>query len=675
MMVLKRFSFTPSWILSRKVSSFQRFFEMGREESASPFLDSQAKRISRHMALKSSSASAVFLLVAWVLRFFFSDPVWIIPLCFVYLLSGTPSLIAAVEDLLLRRDVNIDVLTTAAAFGALAIGSPMEGGLLLVLFTLSVALEEVVTLKAKTTLCAIHEIAPAQASIVGEGGFLIERAVEDVNIGETIAVRFGEIVPLDGVVFKGQALISMAHLTGESVPIPVGIGETVSSGARVLDGSIELKVAVTSHDSTVSKLISLITRAHSSKPRLSMAFERYGRAYALTVILTTLFLLFFFPLVLHFPLYGPNGGIVRAMSFLITASPCALILAVPITYLSSLGAAARRGAILKGSMILDRLISCRLVAFDKTGTLTEGKLSVERIIPLTSGVSFGRETVLALAASLERHAVHPIGRAIVDDFSILQQPFFDTRRVQVLPGEGVVGTVVYQGREISLFIGGLGSGFRRVGERGEREKRIAAEEQAKGHAVAMLVIDGREMVLFVLSDSIRPESGEAIRAIKALGRRVILLTGDHAQSAQRVGASLGIDEIFSSLTPERKVELVGELSQKQGVCMVGDGINDAPALSRAAVGISMGQLSSASAREASDIVLLNNSLDTIAWLFEKSSKTRRVVIQNLILAFSAIFLGTITSLQGALPLWAAVAIHEGSTLVVGLNALRLLALR
>ncbi len=668
------FRFTPSWILSRRVSSFQRFFELGQEESASPFLDARAKRISRNIALKSAVASAILLGMSWFFRFYIAEPFWPIPLSFVYLLAGTPFLIAAVDDVLVRHDVNIDVLNTSAAFGALAIGSPMEGALLLVLFTLAASLEDLVTLKAKSTLCAINEIAPTKAYVVESGGQLLERAVDDVKVGETIAVRAGEVVPLDGVVRKGQASVSMAHMTGESRPLFVGVSQAIASGARILDGSIEVEVQVTGHDSTVTKLIGLITRAHSSKPKLSQTFDRYGRIYAMCVIGITFFLMVFFPLVLNIPFYGDEGGVVRAISFLITASPCALILAVPITYLSALGASARKGAILKGSMILDRVRVCGAVAFDKTGTLTEGRLEVEKVLALTGGSTMSDEKVLSYAASVERHAVHPVARAIVDAFSLKQLPLLDVDHVQVIPGEGVLGTIHDDGKEISIFIGGMEGALRRLGEGDEEARRLAGAEQADGKVVAAVVIQNRELFLFVLSDTIRIGSADVVNELKGLGKQVVMLTGDHAESAQRIGASLGIDEVCSALLPEQKVEFVAALSRERGVLMVGDGINDAPALSRATVGVSMGQLSSAAAREASDVVLLNNDLAVIPWLFGKSVQTHRIVIQNLVIAFAAILIGTTTSLQGILPLWVAVTIHEGSTLIVGMNALRLLTL-
>ena len=243
------------------------------------------------------------------------------------------------------------------------------------------------------------------------------------------------------------------------------------------------------------------------------------------------------------------------------------------------------------------------------------------------------------------------------------------------PGEGVFGTVVCDGKETHAFIGGVESAFRRAALSGKEELAAAAEAQAQGKVVAALSIENHGVYLFVLTDTIRPQSHRAVHDLHALGKHVVMLTGDHEESANRIGRSLAIDEVCADLVPERKVEIVAALSQDKGVLMVGDGINDAPALGRATVGVSMGQLSSAAARDASDVVLLNNDLDLIGWLFGKASHTRRVVIQNLVLAFGAILLGTVSSLVVGIPLWMAVTIHEGSTLIVGLNALRLTSIK
>ena len=649
-------AFTPSWILSRRVTSFQKFFELGKEESASPFLDSRGKRISRNLFLKASITSACLLFVSFLLKLLYVEPYFVFPLAFVYLLSGTPALIASAEDIFSRRTINIDTLTTLAAFCALGIGSPIEGALLLVLFALAGAIEDVVTLRAKGALSDINELAPTKAYVVEEGGELIERAVHDVHVGETLAIRSGEIVPLDGVVRSGEASVSFAHLTGESKPIHVSPGKTLSSGTRVTDGYIAIEVTCTSHDSTVTKLIHLITRAHASKPKIAKVFDSFGRIYSLSVIGLSFLIALILPL-FGIPFLNGSGSLLRAVNFLITASPCALILAVPISYLSSLGSAVTRGAVLKGSTVLDGLLSCTTIAFDKTGTLSKGKLALTKITPLTPSSTKDTDEVLKLGASLERYAVHPIASAIVETYAQKKEPFLECTEVKVIPGKGV--EALLQGKR--LFLGGSTI---------TEYQHTVEEAKLQGCSVAILQIDENEAYLFSLQDEVRKESSSVITTLRNQGRSVIMLTGDHAATAKAY--SLPLNEIYADLSPEDKLNLVTSISQKEGLLMVGDGINDAPALARATVSASMGELSSATAREASDIILLHNDLTALPWLFIKARTTRTIITQNLTLALTSILIGTTTSIIGALPLWLAVIIHEGSTLLVGLNALRLL---
>lgn len=638
---------------------------MGKEESCSPFLNIQAKKISKNLPLKTAILAALFLVIALCLSWVPDSPLWILPISLVYLLVGTPALIAATEDLF-RVQVNIDVLTTLAAFGALLIGGPLEGGLLLVLFALSGALGDLVTLRAKSTLSAIHELMPEKAYVVEQDGQYVERAIKDVSVGTLIIVRAGELVPLDGSIVKGTSSVSTAHLTGESVPITVKDGDTIISGTRVLDGALEVKVACTSYNSTVAKLVRLITEAHSAKPQIARTFERFGRLYALTVIAVTVLLSLVLPFVFNMSFLGGDGSLFRAMTFMITASPCALVLAVPITYLSALGAAAREGAILKGSSVFDGLVQCSLVAFDKTGTLTEGVLSLDEVVPLSEKRRSSPE-IIGIAAALEHCAVHPTAHAIVKAFSQFQAPQLEATEVRVIAGVGVEGIVA----GVRVFIGKPDEAFSRLDiDIGKATKQVDSA-RSRGCATAVLSIGRDEAYLCTFFDSIRSDSKETISGLKNRGKRVLMLTGDGKKPANDVGNALGIDEVYAELTPEAKLDFVTHLSEK-GLIMVGDGINDAPSLARATVGVSMGQLSSASAREASDVVLLHNALPVLVWLMEKAAKTQRIMTQNLTVATLAILVGTAASALALLPLWLAVSVHEGSTLIVGLNALRLL---
>lgn len=644
------------------------FFEMGLEESASPFLTPLARRISKNFQLKASILSSVLLAISYALSMraeFFS--LSIILLATVYFIVGVPALINAVEDIVLRKDCNIDVLMTLAAFGAIFMGSGFEGALLLVLFALSGAIEDSVSLKAKNALIELHKIVPVKAYLL-EDGELHERAIQDVAIDALVLVRAGEVVPLDGIVVDGASMVSLVHLTGESVPVRKIAGDVVPSGARVIDGSLTVKVTHVSQDSTVSRIVQLITEAQGTKPVLEQWFDKFSRRYALTIISLFAFFAVSFPVLFGMDFLGKEGSIYRSLAFLITASPCALILAVPIAYLSALGACARRGIVLKGGRVLDALEMSRVVAFDKTGTLTLGELTLDDIAGPFEQVSLTKNEVLALAAALERNAVHPIAKAIVktsqDKGLILQQ----VQDVQVIPGYGVEGVIANK----HVYIGDSIRASSKLSQEASQDLLARAKAvQKEGNIVACMVIENAAFLL-VFSDKARPGIKRMLDALKHSGRKLVMLTGDHFDSAQIIAQQVGLDTFEADLKPEDKLARIAQLSELEGLAMVGDGINDAPALARATVGICMGQVGSATARGAADVILLHDNIELLDWLFSKAAQTRTIVKQNLFIAIVAILCGTIPALAGFLPLWLAVIVHEGGTVLVGLNAIRLL---
>jgi heavy metal translocating P-type ATPase len=640
---------------------FRTFFEMGLEESASPFFTPRARRLARHLTMKASILSLLLLALSWLLQ---PSPLAEILLISVYLIAGTPSLITSIEDVFFHKDVNIDVLMTIAAFSAYFLHAGFEGALLLVLFSLAGAIERLVTLQAKNALSLIHNLAPTKAYIIGTDGHLKERAVLDVKVGETVFVRSGEMVPLDGIVREGSSSMSFAHLTGESRPLYKKMGDEVPAGARALEGSLSVEVLRTSADSTLARIIRLITLAQEARPNLERWFDRFGRRYALSIIGISFACALAFHFQLGLPLLGTEGAIYRALAFLITASPCALILAVPIAYLSALGAAARKGIVLKGGVVLDALTGCQIVAFDKTGTLTLGALSYDMLERQEEDAHLSDGVLLQVAASLEKNAFHPISEAICEAAKRL--PFLPIENIQVIPGKGVSGVVTIDGRKRHASIGAVAD----VALSEHFRDRVAAR-QKEGKIVALLSIDDKNFILS-FQDKPRPDVGHMIQRLLASGLRVIMLTGDHLENAARIAAQLGISEYYADLKPEDKLEKISTLSAKHGLAMCGDGINDAPALARATVGIAMGKVSSATARDAADCILLHDTIETLDWLFAKAHLTKKVVRQNVCIALSAICFASLPALYGVVPLWLAVVLHEGGTVLVGLNAIRLL---
>lgn len=643
---------------------FDEFFASGKEESISPFLTPSSRKWSKYLSLKTAFISGMLLLSAFIFSFFnpaFSN----LCLLFVYFFSGTPALIGALGDIK-NLEINIDVLMTLAALLSVLIGSGMEGALLLVLFELSGAMETLVTEKTKNALVSLHQIAPRFAYVIAEDGTIYEKSVKDIPLKTILLIKAGEIVPLDSVVIKGSSFVNLSHLTGESRPVSKKKGDEVQAGAYNLDGSITVKVTRTSSDSTLNRIIELITQAQEAKPRLQSFLDRFGKWYAMSII--SLFLIFAItlPWIFSIPYLGAEGGIYRALSFLIAASPCALIIATPTAYLSAISSCARKGILLKGGVILDALTLCHAVAFDKTGTLTTGNLhctKLEIIYPKQSIYSL--EEGLQAAYGLEISSVHPIADAIISYAKEKQIKPLEILDFVSIPGSGLQGFVFLQKRKIPVYIGNLTFILPYL------PKTFFPKIFQKGTLNSYLLLENT-LFLFHFTDTLRTQSKPLIDRLKNQNLHPIMLTGDKLEIAKDIAQQTGISTIYADLKPEDKLAKVAELSTKQGLIMVGDGINDAPALTRATVGISMGTIGSATAIEASDIVFLNDDLSLLDWMIQKAHRTIAIVKQNVTLALAVILLVTLPALLGLVPLWLAVIFHEGGTVLVGLNSLRLL---
>lgn len=635
---------------------FDEFFTSGLEESISPFLKKSSRKWAHNLSLKSSLLAGFFLLTAFISSFYILDLSHIC-LLLVYFLAGTPALLNTIEDIK-NLEINIDVLMTLAAFLSFLIGSQMEGGLLLVLFAFSGAMEESVSKKAKGALINLNHLSPTVGVVIGEGGTLFQKSVREIAVGTSLLVRAGEIVPLDGIVSEGSSFVNLVHLTGESVPVSKTKGDEVQAGSRNLDGTLTINVTKTSAESTLSKIIKLIHEAQGMKPKLQRFLDKFGKRYAITII--SLFFLFALtlPWVFSIPFLGIEGSVYRALTFLIAASPCALIIATPTAYLSAISACARKGILLKGGVTLDAFAGCRTIAFDKTGTLTTGKLTCTGVESIGK-VDYGEGVALGVAAALERHVTHPMAEAICSFAEQKAAAPLPLSSFQSVPGFGLQGIATIEGKEVAVKIGN--EAF--ISPNSPLEKR--------GEMVSFLKIDD-SLYGFRFSDTLRPQVKEILSSLKEKGVELAMLTGDHKMSAEAVAHKVGIDQVYADLRPEHKLEIISKLSAEKHLAMVGDGINDAPALMRASVGISMGEIGSATAVDASDIVLLQDDLTLIQWLHKKAHKTMSIVRQNLTLALGVILLATTPALLGIIPLWLAVILHEGGTVLVGLNSLRLL---
>jgi Cd2+/Zn2+-exporting ATPase len=644
---------------------FNAFFGTGQEEQLSPFLSPSGRKWAIHLPLKASMLAAVLLAGAYLATWFaLPDNFAYLLLVFVYFLAGIPALIESVEDLA-SYQINIDVLMTLAAFGSVLIGSPLEGALLLVLFSISGAMEDAVTKKAKDSISSLHKLAPSFANVLDEDGVSIEKALDDVRAGTKILVKAGQVIPLDGIVVDGTSSVNLVHLTGENMPVTKKPGDDVPAGAQNLEGVLVINVTHTNQDSTLAKIIQLVTNAQEAKPKLQRWFDNLSERYAKTIIFLAALVAVSFPHILSIPYLGPEGSIYRALAFLIAASPCALIIAIPIAYLSAIGACAKKGIVLKGGLVLDSLGACEAIAFDKTGTLTTGHLCCLGIESLENkDVS----NVLDIAFALEQNAVHPIAQAITT-YALAQgaKPAALTD-FKSIPGFGL--EAIASG--VDVFIGNLEYIEPKLAEASRNKLNSRYEELSREGEILAFLMVGQDLYIFRFSDTIRKEVPDVLRRLREDGYRLLMLTGDHQASADRIAVELKIDEVHAHLKPEDKLRAVEKLAKKMHLAMVGDGVNDAPALARATVGISMGKVGSSAAIEAADVVLLQDNIERLDWLMKKAKATKWIVAENLMIATAAIFIASIPALLGLVPLWLAVVLHEGGTVIVGLNGLRLL---
>ncbi len=655
--------------------SFSRFFESNQDLTLSPFLRPQSGRYLGNLELKIALLSLIGLLLAAALQFFHCKEPAQMLFIIIYFATGTPALIESVGNLI-KGNLQIDILMTVAAFASAWTGHVLEGSLLLVLFALSKAIETAVTARARSSLSGLRQLAPKKALIKNDEGNFSARHIHDVSVGDIVLIRSGEIVPLDGLVITGCSHIATAHLTGESHPLAKGPGDEITSGSQNGEGALQLRVQRTSGDSTLFRLIELVTKAHESRPKLQHLFERFESFYAKLIFALAALLALVPPLA---GMLSRADALYRATCFLIAASPCALILAIPIAYLSSLSACARRGVILKGGTILDALYRCRVLAFDKTGTLTADQMEVESFkawsrsdhqLNALSDRQISPEIFLQIY-SAEMGAQHPVAQALASwgqKRAKGKSPLAlsDFRSVA---GRGITARLENQGGE--LRIGQLPWSIE--GLEPDHQKIILDEAQELSESLICAAVSEQLILLFSIAEKIRPGAVEMIAHLRSRGITVMMLTGDRKKNAEVIAKKVGIDQVRAELTPEQKLQLIEELDRSSSIAMIGDGINDAPALARASVGIAMGGAGSALAAQAADIVLISDRLELLPWLIDKAAKTRFIVFENLILAIGAIIIASISSSLGLIPLAVAVCAHEGGTVLVGLNGLRLLS--
>ncbi len=640
------------------------YLSSGFEETQNPFITADSRLWGKYSSIVSSCLSLVLLMCSFVLTYYFKNLSNFF-LIIVYFFVGTPALIDTLKDLKTFK-INIEVLMTLAAFLSVVIGSQLEGALLLVLFALSHSLEDMVTQKTKGALSALQKISPTLAIVLENDGETFQKSIREIAPGTKILIRSGEIVPLDGTVVDGASFVSLSHLTGESIPISKKKGDQVQAGSMNIDGALTVEVTKTSGESTLARIITLITQASEAKPKLERFLDRFGSIYASSIIVCSILIAAILPFLLSIPFLTNQGSIYRSLAFLIAASPCALIIGAPTAYLGAISACARRGILLKGGVILDALSSCTRLFFDKTGTLTTGQLSCTSIEVLST--SLDKNFLVSVAAGLENGTHHPIADAIISYARKNAIPFSPIEDLKAISGYGVEGAIQQNSQKVSVYIGSPDYILEKIPN--QRKELILSKIDRQGKVVSLVLVN-ESVAIFHFLDEIRPNMKKTLLDLSK-SINLEMLTGDHVANARAVADLVGLKTFHADVSPDQKLQIIKDYSDHEHIIMVGDGVNDAPALSFAYVGVAMGKIGSQTAIEAADVVLLNDDIATIGWLLNHAKKTHRIVKQNITLALLAIGINAILSLSGLIPLFIAVILHEGSTVLVGLNSLRLL---
>lgn len=561
----------------------------------------------------------------------------------------------------LRPDMNL--LMSVAVVGAIAIGEWFEGAAVAFLFSFSLLLESWSVGRARRAIASLMDLSPPTAHLRAASGEVQDVAPADVPVGSTVIVRPGEKIPLDGQITSGMSSVNQAPITGESVPVEKTEDDEVFAGTINGDGLLEVKTTKAADDTTLARIIKMVGDAGSKRAPSEKWVESFAAVYTPAVMLLALLILLVPPLA-----FGGEWGewLYRSLVLLVIACPCALVISTPVSVVASLASAARNGVLIKGGVYVEVPAQLRAIAMDKTGTLTQGAPKVVDVVPMN-----GHDEIelLTRAGALELNSNHPLARAIVEETNRRGLSIPPAEQFETIQGKGAAGVIA--GKPYWL------GSHRYLEERGQETSEVHEQlEEMQGAGRTVVVVGNDEHVcgFITLADAIRVETRQAIAQLHEAGvERVVMLTGDNEGTAKAIAEEAGIDEVHAELLPEDKVtaieRLVAELTH---VAMIGDGVNDAPALARASLGLAMGAAGTDAAIETADIALMSDDLSKLPWLIHHSRRTLRIVRQNIVfsLAVKAVFV--ILTFVGFASLWAAIAADMGASLLVIFNGLRLL---
>ncbi|MFE5178102.1 heavy metal translocating P-type ATPase [Streptomyces sp. NPDC056601] len=624
-----------------------------------------ARRRTRVLALPEARwalAALVLFLVALPLELL-DAPVWTWAPLFAatYVTGGWEPGWAGLKALK-DRTLDVDLLMVVAALGAAAIGQVLDGALLIVIFATSGALEAVATARTADSVRGLLDLAPVTATRLLSDGGEETVAAQDLEVGDLILVRPGERVGADGQVLDGVSDVDQSTITGEPLPVAKAAGDEVFAGTVNGTGALRLRVGRDPSDSVIARIVKMVEAASETKAPTQLFIEKIEQRYSIGMVIATL-AVFAIPLAFGSAL---QPALLRAMTFMIVASPCAVVLSTMPPLLSAIANAGRHGVLAKSAVVMERLGEVDAVALDKTGTLTEGTPRVTGIRPLP-GTGLSEDTLLALAAAAEHPSEHPLARAVVEAARERRLPLPEALDFSSVPGRGVSATI--GGHTVQV-----GSPGRLLPVATGPEAAAVAESEDAGQTAVLVLRDDTPVGVIGIADRLRPDAAVTVAALTELtGRTPVLLTGDNARAARRLAAEVGVTDVRAGLLPQDKVAAVRQWeSERRKVLFIGDGVNDAPALAAAHTGIAMGKAGSDLALETADAVVVRDELATVPAVVSLSRTARGLVTQNLVIAGVFITALVAWDLIATLPLPLGVAGHEGSTVIVGLNGLRLL---
>jgi len=608
-----------------------------------------------------------------------------------YVLGGYESAREGLTTLFKEKQLDVDLLMIVAALGAAALGLwrreyylIVDGAVLILIFAISGALEGYAMRRTERDIRSLMSLTPDTARVIRHGEEQ-QVSIAKLQVGDTVLVKPGELIPTDAVIIEGYSTLNEASITGESLPVEKTVGDEVFAGTINGNGALRLNVNQPPESSLIQRVIQLVKQAQTEAPPSQLLIERFERVYAQVIVLVGILLAIVPPVLLH---WNWEATIYRSLIFLVVASPCALMASIMPTLLSGIANGARQGILFKTGAQLEIIGRVKAIAFDKTGTLTTGKPQVEQIIPAKGKAP---SQVLQIAAALETYSEHPIGEAIVQAAQQQNLKLPSASEVKAEIGQGISGTIedqlVLVGK--AAFVEGqkslVGAGLEELNVEGLNQLsqiRPSSSElcaralalEADGKTVIWVGYAGELLGIIAIADTIRSTAATTLKRLKQLGiEQIVMLTGDNERTAQSVARQVGVDRVYAELLPEDKVSVIQRLQQQyQTVAMVGDGINDAPALAQASVGIAMGVAGSDIALETADIVLMADRLEKLEQSIKLGRRSQRIVKQNITFALSFIALLLMANFTGNITMPLGVIGHEGSTVLVTLSGLRLL---